>query len=89
VFTPGDEHSPLTTNFTPGLGVKLRMALRIREEGGELLYFLVLTKWICFLLLTMWVCFLFSATWVDGGFINGSAEETYKNGLMWFEGTFI
>lgn len=27
-------------------------------------------------------CF-FSATWVGGGFINGSAEETYKSGFVW------
>ena len=28
--------------------------------------------------------FFILATWVDGGFINGSAEETYKNGLVWY-----
>ena len=26
---------------------------------------------------------ILSATWVGGGFINGSAEETYKSGLIW------
>ena len=26
---------------------------------------------------------MFSATWVGGGFINGSAEATYKDGLVW------
>ena len=32
------------------------------------------------------VCF--SATWVGGGFINGSAEETYKAGLIWTQAPF-
>ena len=27
--------------------------------------------------------YLIPATWVGGGFINGSAEETYKSGLVW------
>ena len=27
--------------------------------------------------------YLIPATWVGGGFINGSAEETYKAGLVW------
>ena len=26
---------------------------------------------------------ILTATWVGGGFINGSAEETYKAGLVW------
>ena len=30
----------------------------------------------------------FSATWVGGGFINGSAEETYKAGLIWTQAPF-
>ena len=30
----------------------------------------------------------FSATWVGGGFINGSAEETYKLGLVWTQAPF-
>jgi len=28
------------------------------------------------------------ATWVGGGFINGSAEETYKSGLIWTQAPF-
>merc|ERR1711863_129933 len=28
------------------------------------------------------------ATWVGGGFINGSAEETYKAGLIWTQAPF-
>ena len=29
-----------------------------------------------------------SATWVGGGFINGSAQETYKAGLIWTQAPF-
>ena len=28
------------------------------------------------------------ATWVGGGFINGSAQETYKAGLIWTQAPF-
>ena len=28
------------------------------------------------------------ATWVGGGFINGSAQETYKSGLIWTQAPF-
>ena len=28
------------------------------------------------------------ATWVGGGFINGSAQETYKLGLIWTQAPF-
>ena len=28
------------------------------------------------------------ATWVGGGFINGSASETYKAGLIWTQAPF-
>jgi high affinity choline transporter 7 len=31
---------------------------------------------------------LISATWVGGGFINGSAQETYKAGLIWTQAPF-
>ena len=31
---------------------------------------------------------LLSATWVGGGFINGSAQETYKAGLIWTQAPF-
>ena len=35
-----------------------------------------------------YVLFFISATWVGGGFINGSAEETYKLGLVWTQAPF-
>ena len=28
------------------------------------------------------------ATWAGGGFINGSAQETYKLGLIWTQAPF-
>ena len=28
------------------------------------------------------------ATWVGGGFINGSAQETYSAGLIWTQAPF-
>jgi len=32
--------------------------------------------------------FTMTATWVGGGYINGTAEETYKNGLLWCQAPF-
>ena len=29
-----------------------------------------------------------TATWVGGGYINGSAEETFKSGLVWTQAPF-
>jgi high affinity choline transporter 7 len=34
----------------------------------------------------LWISvFTMSATWLGGGYINGSAEATYKNGLVWLQ----
>ncbi len=34
----------------------------------------------------LWVSiFTMAATWLGGGYINGSAEATYKSGLVWLQ----
>ena len=34
----------------------------------------------------LWISiFTMSATWLGGGYINGSAEATYKSGLVWLQ----
>ena len=38
--------------------------------------------------LRMYIFSIFTATWVGGGFINGSAQETYKAGLIWTQAPF-
>lgn len=36
--------------------------------------------------LPLWIAiFTMSATWIGGGYINGTAEATYKSGLMWVQ----
>ena len=70
------------------VGIMTMGGMYFLDDGALLTISLNFTK-ICMALSScLFHLYRISATWVGGGFINGSAQETYKAGLIWTQAPF-
>ena len=70
------------------VGIMTMGGMYFFDDGSLLTIPLNFTKLCMALSSCLFHSYQISATWVGGGFINGSAQETYKAGLIWTQAPF-